>query len=137
MNATITINSNNDSNWENAPDTGDLKWSGGSWKDYWIKYSGVEWPSYCCRDSCFNEATDGAHLIRLNSDVMYIAPFCHDHNPRTVEYPKINPRFSLKCGSLLVNADDKMMDAKDTMERGKNKANEILDTLKGYKVSDL
>ena len=130
----ITIGTNNDSNWQNAPDTGDLEWSGGSWKDYWIKHSEEKWPERCCRDRCSSPATDGAHVMRLNADNIYIVPLCHEHNPISKEPPKLNPRFSLKQGSVLVNANDEMM---DNIAKGKEAVEGMSEVLKGRKIADL
>ncbi len=110
MNKTIRIDSSDNTNWQNAIDTGDLRWSGGSWKYYWKEYSGKEWPKLCCREGCTKEATDGAHIIRINSETVYIVPLCGDHNPRSVSPTKTNPCFSIKNGSVLVNADDDGID---------------------------
>ena len=110
MDTIITIDSTNNGNWQNATDTGKLEWSGGSWKDYWIKYSGKEWPKYCCKEGCYQEAEHGAHVTRSNSKTVYIIPLCVEHNPRSNKPAKLNPCFNIKVGSVLVNADDAHVD---------------------------
>jgi len=130
MTTIIKIDEKNKMNWQNVTNSGDLKWSGGSWKNYWIKYSEQMWPQHCCREECSNEATDGAHVVCVNSDIKYIVPLCGDHNPRSKEKQKLNPRFSIKIGTVLVNADDRLL---DNIARGKECTNQILDVIENQK----
>ena len=132
MDKTIKININNNNNWKNALDTGNMNWSGGSWKEYWEKYSGEKWPEYCCREDCKKKPTDGAHVVQSNTKTMYIVPFCSDHNPRSKEPESSNPRFCIKINSILVNADDEEMDKQSKEEEKNEKNNDILKENSNY-----
>ena len=58
----------------------------GSWKAHWIKFSGKDWPTYCCEKSCTNPPTVGAHVEKVNgSNSWYIVPLCAKHNKATNE----------------------------------------------------
>ena len=58
----------------------------GSWKAHWIKFSGKDWPNYCCEKSCMNPPTVGAHVEKVNgSNSWYIVPLCDKHNKATNE----------------------------------------------------
>jgi len=51
-----------------------------SWLHYWSKKS-REPIIWCLKLSCFENATDGAHVQLVNGgDEWYIVPLCHEHN---------------------------------------------------------
>ncbi|HQO10552.1 MAG TPA: hypothetical protein PLK90_00825 [Clostridiales bacterium] len=52
-----------------------------SWIDHWEKYTDKN-SYYCSVNSCLEKATDGAHVVKVNSDDRnwYIVPLCHAHN---------------------------------------------------------
>lgn len=64
----------------NIPGTGPCRTSDGSWKQYWVNRSGIQWPGECCINQCTKSATDGAHVRIDNIPVYYILPMCHSCN---------------------------------------------------------
>ncbi len=110
-NMVIIIDDTECSNWKNAVNTGNKdasKAECNSWKEFWIKYSGREWPDSCSHEGCNKKAEDGAHLIKSNSsnkfgNKQFVVPMCKEHNPRTSV--KINPCFNLKIGTAIVRAN--------------------------------
>lgn len=133
MQKKMIINNENYANWQNTPETGELTYHSGSWKDYWCKYSDKQWPKSCCRENCYKKAEDGAHVWRMNNTV-FIVPLCSEHNPRSPKDPADNPRFELKLGSVLVNAD---VDLMEKMNKGEDTVKRIIDSLGDMKISDL
>lgn len=53
----------------------------GSWIQHWHNFSGRV-ATQCKAKGCSNDATVGAHVIKVNSTdkYHYIIPFCHPHN---------------------------------------------------------
>ena len=99
----VTINSANQDYWYHVEGSGNKKYCGGSWKKYHEERSGQPWRTECCICGCTQEATDGAHVERLDGSYYgeYIAPICDSHNraKNTVTPIKLN------VGTVLVPVD--------------------------------
>ena len=66
----------------NIAGTGSCTTPDGSWKQYWLKSSGRQWPQECCIKQCTTSATDGAHVHISDMTGYYILPMCHSCNTR-------------------------------------------------------
>lgn len=68
----------------NVPGTGERECNCDSWIDHWERFSG-EKTNFCLASDCLAEATDGAHVVKVNSNdkSQYIVPLCHACNMRT------------------------------------------------------
>lgn len=69
----------------------------GSWKRWWLRKSGKQWPEACCMFGCKNSATVGGHVWILMKIGHYILPMCKACNGNNLNlYLKVN------AGSLAV-----------------------------------
>ena len=100
----VTITSANQNNWYHVEGSGKQKYIGGSWKKFHEERSGRKWPERCCICGCTNDATDGAHVKKidlLSTSGEYIAPICDSHNrARDTSTP-----IKLNVGTVLVPVD--------------------------------
>ena len=80
-----------------------LIWTGacttkdGSWKKFWLRKSGRQWPAECCIWGCKTSPTDGAHVKINNESGYYILPMCHKCNTS-----KLNQKLRVNANSVAV-----------------------------------
>lgn len=85
-------------NWTNKKGTEDRKCRCGSWKNHWLNFTKLDWPSTCSVSGCNNTPTVGAHIYNKVETGEWIAPFCDSCN-------KFTGKFDLKAGIGLVPAN--------------------------------
>jgi hypothetical protein len=63
-----------------------------SWKQYWLKKTGLVWPDTCQIFRCTNSARCGGHVhINGCSTEVYIIPLCNSCNhPKKKAWKKVN-----------------------------------------------
>lgn len=74
---------------KNLKGTGPMDCKCGTWKKHWINNSkGKAWPSQCIAIGCTEAATEGGHVIKVDSSDKnhYIIPIGYSHNGVDKEY---------------------------------------------------
>ena len=67
-----------------------------SWKDFWMKKTGLPWPTYCQVHECYKRAEVGAHVVTVyGSREWYIVPLCQEHNHTEIEF-YVDSRYLVK-----------------------------------------
>ena len=68
-----------------------------SWKKYWLRKSGRQWPAECSIWGCKTSPTDGAYVKINNESDFHILPMCHKCNTS-----KLNQKLQVNANSLAV-----------------------------------
>ena len=84
--------------WSNKNGTADRGCKCGTWKDHWVKFANMSWPSTCSVSGCSNKPTLGAHIINPLVTGEKIVPMCDSCN-------KLTSPFSLKGSITLPSAN--------------------------------
>ena len=65
-----------------------------SWKSYWTRESGRDWPDTCRISRCRELAVGGGHVnVRRRGKEVYIIPMCSSHNtPHNTAWMDVKPQ---------------------------------------------
>lgn len=85
-------------NWKNKNGTGDRECKCRTWKNHWMNFTKLDWPSKCSVSGCNNPPTLGAHIYNESETGEWIAPFCDSCN-------KLREKFDLVGNLVLAPAN--------------------------------
>lgn len=91
-------------NWTNKKGTEDRKCRCGSWKNHWLNFTKLDWPSTCSVSGCNNTPTIRAHIYKEVETGEWIEPFSITCNQLTRKFDlKENIDFASANKSMTCN----------------------------------